>query len=114
MADWAAWKPARGSLIVQRLDPEGAVRELRELLHACLRLRQRGRGVAQTGHSLLEEGESRGELEGFPLELCDDVLQARQPLLDRRHRSCSGSGRVALVTASTSPSRSRSVNGLPG
>src|SRR5215218_802107 len=98
MADWADWKSTRGSLIVERLDAECAVRELRQLLHARLGFGQRGGGVAEAGHPLLEQGQGGGQLERLALELRDDVLQPREPLLDR-HRSCSGSWRVARVTA---------------
>src|SRR5687768_14704558 len=85
MADWAERNSARGSVIVERLDAEGAVRELRELLHARLGFGQRDGGIAQAGHALLEQRQRRGQLEGLALELRDDVLQTRESLLDRRH-----------------------------
>src|SRR5206468_2312317 len=110
-----AWvNEVSASIIVERLHAERPVGQLRELLHARFRLGQRARRVAQAGDALLEERERFGEVERLPLQPVDDRLEAREALLDRRHRSLPRAGRTAVVVASTSPSRSRSTNRSPG
>src|SRR6478672_716824 len=112
MAAWARASSARGSLIVERLDIERSVGELGETLHARLGFGQRARRFSQAGDALLEQRERGRELQGLALELLDDRVEAGETLLDR-HRALP-SGRTATVVASTSPSRTRRVNGSPG
>src|SRR5258705_13583877 len=97
---------------IEILERERAVGELRQPLHAGLRLRQRAGCLAQMRHALLEECERITEVEALLVEPAYDLVEARECLLER-HRDCSGSGCTARVVASISPSRRRSVNSCP-
>src|ERR1700738_3737184 len=97
-------KSTATSLVIERLDTERAVGQLRELLHLRLGLAERAGGVAQAGDPFLEQGERAGELQLLVLQLRHDLLEARDPALDG-HAVPRGSGRTALARDSTSPSR---------
>src|SRR3954469_11023620 len=75
IAAFAFANEARASIIVQRLHAEGAIRQLGELLHACFRLGERPRRLAQTGDALLEQGERFGEIQRLPLQSVHDRLE---------------------------------------
>src|SRR5689334_11078523 len=97
---------------IEVLERERAVCLLRQPLHARVGFGERAGGVAKMAHSLLEQRERVTEVEALLVEAADDLLEAREGLL-QRHRGVSGSGRTARVVASTSPSRRRSVNACP-
>src|SRR5258708_174148 len=102
-----------GIVGIEVLEHERAVRCLRELRHMQLCRRQRGGGFPQTCNALLEARECRLEVEVLPLELGDDGLEARQPLLGR-HGEAASPSRTARETASTAPSRSCRTNSPSG
>src|SRR6478672_3311731 len=97
---------------IEILERERAVRLLRQPLHARVGLGQRAGRIAKMAYSLFEQCERVTEVEALFVEAADDLLEAREGLLER-HRGVSGSARTARVVASTSPSRRRSVNACP-
>ena len=73
--------------------------------------------LAESGVSLRLTGrvclEGRRELQRLSLELCDDLLQTRELVL-YAHAAPPGIPRIERVSASTSPSRIRSVKAPSG
>src|SRR5262245_848721 len=68
---------------IEILERERAVGLLRQSLHARLGLRQRARRVAEMGHALLEQRKRIAEIEALLIETPDDLLEAREGLLER-------------------------------